>query len=278
MSGIFVKEISLKKMKIISEFNKIPSFLIADFCLFFLILAYKTDKFTPLILKMIAENLQSLRKNIEEICFKAGRNPSSVKLIAVSKSFGVEQIKRAIQVGQKEFGENKAQELIAKYDVLGSEVIWHFIGHLQKNKVKLAVKAAEFIHSVDSVELAAEIQKHAEKSVKVQKILIQVKTSEEETKSGVTDKTVLSEVAAFCAKAPNLNLIGLMTIAPFTEDKNLIRKSFSYLRKLQEELNAEGYNLTELSMGMTSDYEIAIEEGATMLRIGSAIFGQRIYQ
>lgn len=227
---------------------------------------------------MIAENLQSLRKNIEEICFKAGRNPSSVKLIAVSKSFGVEQIKQAIQAGQKEFGENKAQELIAKYDVLGSEVNWHFIGHLQKNKVKLAVKAAEYIHSVDSAELAEEIQKHAEKNGKVQKILIQVKTSEEETKLGVTDKRVLSEVAAFCMKAPNLNLIGLMTIAPFTEDKNLIRKSFSYLRKLHEELNAEGYNLTELSMGMTSDYEIAIEEGATMLRIGSAIFGQRIYQ
>lgn len=226
---------------------------------------------------MIAENLQILRNRIDQICLKVSRDSNSVKLIAVSKSFGIDEIKQAIQAGQAEFGENKAQELVTKFDVLGNQVIWHFIGRLQKNKVKYAIRTADYIHSVDSLSLVEEIQKHAEKLGKTQKILIEVKTSEEETKSGVTEKEEISKIAKYCSQASNLNLIGLMTIAPFTEDKNLIRKSFRYLRKLKEELNSEGYNLTELSMGMTSDYEIAIEEGATMLRIGSAIFGERTY-
>lgn len=226
---------------------------------------------------MIAENLQILRNRIDQICSKVNRDSKSVKLIAVSKSFGVDEIKQAIQAGQTEFGENKAQELVTKFDVLGNQVIWHFIGHLQKNKVKYVVRTADYIHSVDSLSLAEEIQKHAEKLGKTQKILIQAKTSEEETKSGVTEKEEIKEIAVYCSQTSSLSLIGLMTIAPLTEDKNLIRKSFSYLRKLKEELNSEGYNLQELSMGMTSDYEIAIEEGATMLRIGSAIFGERIY-
>jgi len=226
---------------------------------------------------MITENLQILRNRIDQICSKVNRDPKNVKLIAVSKSFGVDEIKQAIQASQTEFGENKAQELVSKFDVLGNQVVWHFIGHLQKNKVKYAVRTADYIHSVDSLSLAEEIQKHAEKLGKTQKILIEVKTSEEETKSGVTEKEEIKRIVKYCLQVSNLNLIGLMTIAPFTEDKNLIRKSFSYLRKLKEELNSEGYNLKELSMGMTSDYEIAIEEGATMLRIGSAIFGERTY-
>jgi len=242
-----------------------------------LILAYKTDKFTPLILIMIAKNLQTLRNRINQICSEVNRNPKDIKLIAVSKNFSVDEIKQAIQTGQTEFGENKAQELVTKFDVLGNQVIWHFIGRLQKNKVKYAVRSADYIHSVESLSLAEEIQKYAEKLGKIQKILIQVKTSEEETKSGVTEKEVIKEIAKYSSQASNLNLIGLMTMAPLTEDKNLIRKSFSYLRKLKGELNSEGYSLQELSMGMTSDYEIAIEEGATMLRIGSAIFGERIY-
>ena len=227
---------------------------------------------------MIAENLQILRNRINQICSKVNLDSKSVKLIAVSKSFGIDEIRQAIQAGQIEFGENKAQELTAKFDVLDNQIIWHFIGHLQKNKVKHAVRTADYIHSVDSLSLAEEIQKHAEKIGKIQKILIQAKTSEEETKSGVSEKEEIRMIAKYCSQASSLSLIGLMTIAPLTEDKNLIRKSFSYLRKLKEELNTEGYNIQELSMGMTSDYEIAIEEGATMLRIGSAIFGERIYQ
>lgn len=226
---------------------------------------------------MIAENLQTLRNRIDQICSDVHRNPKDIKLIAVSKSFGVDEIRQAIQAGQIEFGENKAQELVSKFELLGNQVVWHFIGHLQKNKVKYTVRTADYIHSVDSFSLAEEIQKHAVKLGKIQKILIQVKTSEEETKSGVTEKEEIKEIAKYCSKASNLNLIGLMTIAPLTKDKNLIRKSFNYLCKLKEELNSEGYGLKELSMGMTSDYEIAIEEGATMLRIGSAIFGERIY-
>ena len=226
---------------------------------------------------MIAENLQILRNRIDQICSKEKRDSKSVKLIAVSKSFGVDEIKQAIQAGQTEFGENKAQELVTKFDVLGNQVIWHYIGRLQKNKVKYAVRTADYIHSVDSLSLAQEIQKYSEKLGKTPKILIHAKTSEEESKSGVTEKEEITKIAKYCSQASNLNLVGLMTIAPLTEDKNLIRKSFSYLRKLKEELNSEGYNIQELSMGMTSDYEIAIEEGATMLRIGSAIFGERIY-
>lgn len=226
---------------------------------------------------MIAENLQILRNRIEEICEKVNRDPKSVKLIAVSKGFSVDEIKQAIHADQIEFGENKAQELVAKFEVFGNQVIWHFIGHLQRNKVKYAVRTADYIHSVDSLSLAEEIQKRAENLGKTKKILIEVKTSEEETKSGVTEKEEVKRIARYCSQASNLSLIGLMTIAPLTEDKNLIRKSFSYLRKLKEELNTEGFELKELSMGMTSDYEIAIEEGATMLRIGSAIFGERIY-
>lgn len=226
---------------------------------------------------MIAKNLEILRNRIEQICTKVDRDTKSIKLVAVSKNFGIDEIKEAIQAGQIEFGENKVQELVSKFDVFGNQVTWHFIGHLQKNKVKHAVKSADYIHSVDSLSLAEEIQKQAEKQGKIQKILVQVKTSDEETKSGVVDKHELKKIIEYCSTASNLDLIGLMTIAAFTEDKNLIRKSFNDLRKLKEELNSKGYNLKELSMGMTSDFEIAIEEGATMLRIGSAIFGERIY-
>jgi hypothetical protein len=224
---------------------------------------------------MITENLQLLRKRIEEICERVSRSHEDIKLIAVSKTFGAAEIEQALQAGQKEFGENKAQELVSKFEVLGNKVVWHFIGRLQKNKVKYAVRTADFIHSVDSLSLAEEIQKHAIRLEKRQKVLIQVKTSDEETKSGVTEKLELKKIVEYCSHSTNIDLVGLMTISALTNDQNLIRKSFSDLRNLKEELNTEGYNLKELSMGMTSDYDIAIEEGATMLRIGSAIFGQR---
>lgn len=227
---------------------------------------------------MIAENLQLLKNRIDKICSSVNRNPNEIKLIAVSKTFGVDSINEAKDAGQLDFGENKAQELVSKFDILQNEVTWHFIGHLQKNKVKYAVRTADYIHSVDSLSLAEEIQKYSEKFGKKQKILIQAKTSEEESKSGVVDKEELIKIAEYCSKASNLDLIGLMTIAPFTDDQDLIRKSFGDLRKLKEEMNSKGFGISELSMGMTSDYEIAIEEGATMLRIGSAIFGARDYQ
>lgn len=226
---------------------------------------------------MIAENLARLQERIDKKCKEVGRNPEEIKLIAVSKFFGTDAIIEAQKAGIKDFGENRAQELIMKFEKIGNQVVWHFIGTLQKNKVKYAVKAAEYIHSVDSVELLEEINKRASSLNKVQKILLEVKTSYEETKSGLTNEEEIFRIAEGLKNFPNVNLVGLMTIAPLTDDENLIRKSFKDLRLLKEKMNKSEINITELSMGMSSDFEIAIEEGSTMLRIGSAIFGERDY-
>lgn len=226
---------------------------------------------------MIAQNLQIVSDKIAEKCVEINRDITEITLIAVSKNFGIEQISEAISEGVLNFGENKAQELDGKFKELGNKVTWHFIGNLQKNKVKYVVRSAEFIHSVSSLSLAEEINKRAEILNKNQKILIEVKTSDEETKSGAADEGEIIDLLFACKEFSNITPIGLMTMAPFTDDENLIRKSFSYLRKLKDRLKAQGLDLKELSMGMTSDFEIAIEEGATMLRIGSAIFGQRDY-
>ncbi|RPI75193.1 MAG: YggS family pyridoxal phosphate-dependent enzyme [Ignavibacteriales bacterium] len=227
---------------------------------------------------MITENIKLIRGEIHSKCVEIGRNPEEIKLIAVSKNFGPDDINKAFEEGLREFGENKAQELDSKFNELGNKITWHFIGHLQKNKVKLAVRSAEFIHSVDSLSLAIEINKRAEQADKIQKVLLQVKTSEEETKSGIETEEELFKITDECKTLANIEVIGLMTIAPFTDDVAEIRKSFRYLRKLKDDLIKSGFKyIKELSMGMTSDYKIAIEEGATMLRIGSAIFGQRDY-
>jgi hypothetical protein len=224
---------------------------------------------------MIAENLRHLREGIAAKCAEFERNPQEIRFIAVSKFFGVDAINEANSLGVTDFGENKAQELRDKYEILGDKVIWHFIGTLQRNKVKYAVKAATYIHSVDSSMLADEINKEAKKLNKVQKILLEVKTSSEETKSGLSDDEDLLKLVRHCSNLANVELVGLMTMAAFTEDEKIIRKSFADLRNLKDKINKNGFDLSELSMGMTNDYEIAIEEGATMLRIGSAIFGQR---
>lgn len=224
---------------------------------------------------MIAENIKHLRERIAAKCAEIKRNPQEISLIAVSKFFGVDAIGEANRLGITDFGENKAQELRDKYEILGDKVTWHFIGTLQRNKVKYAVKAASFIHSVDSSILADEINKEAKKLNKVQKILLEVKTSFEDTKSGLNSNAEVLELAKHCSTLSNIELVGLMTMAPFTDDERVIRQSFSDLRKLKDEINQNEFDLSELSMGMTNDYEIAIEEGATMLRIGSAIFGQR---
>ncbi|HSW56313.1 MAG TPA: YggS family pyridoxal phosphate-dependent enzyme [Ignavibacteriaceae bacterium] len=224
---------------------------------------------------MIAENIKHLAERIASKCAEFKRNPQEIRLIAVSKFFGVDAISEANRLGITHFGENKAQELRDKYEILGDKVTWHFIGTLQKNKVKYAVKAATYIHSVDSLALADEINNQAGKLNKVQKILLEVNTSFEESKSGLIDNFKVLELVKHCSTLSNIELVGLMTMAPFTDDERIIRQSFSDLRKLKDEINKNGFDLSELSMGMTNDYEIAIEEGATMLRIGSAIFGQR---
>jgi hypothetical protein len=226
---------------------------------------------------MIAENLARLKDRIAKKCENVGRNTNEIRLIAVSKYFGTDAILEANKLGVNDFGENRAQELVLKFEKIGNKVIWHFIGTLQKNKVKYAVKAAEYIHSVDSIELLEEINKRASSLNKVQKILLEVKTSFEESKSGLTNEEEIFKIAEQAKNYSSINLIGLMTIAPLTDDEKLIRKSFRDLRLLKEKMNNAGINITELSMGMTSDFEIAIEEGSTMLRIGSAIFGERDY-
>ena len=224
---------------------------------------------------MIAENIKHLRERIALKCAEFKRNPQEIRLIAVSKFFGIDAINEANTLGITDFGENKAQELRDKYEKLGDKVTWHFIGTLQKNKVKYAVKAATYIHSVDYLALADEINNQAQKINKVQKILLEVKTSSEDSKSGLTTETEVLNLVKHCSALSNIELVGLMTMAAFTDDERIIRQSFSDLRKLKDEINKNGFDLSDLSMGMTSDYEIAIEEGATMLRIGSAIFGQR---
>lgn len=226
---------------------------------------------------MLTENLNKVEENILNACRKSGRNKAEIRLIAVSKTHSIEEIEEAINAGATDLGENKAQELNAKYPRIGKPVNWHFIGHLQTNKVKYVIEPAEFIHSVDSIKLAAEIDKRAKAIEKVQKVLLEINTSDEESKFGLTEDADILEVAEFCKTCDNVDLQGLMTMAPYTEDEKVIRDCFIKLRSLKNTLNQKGFNLKELSMGMTNDYEIAIEEGATMVRVGTAIFGERDY-
>jgi pyridoxal phosphate enzyme (YggS family) len=224
---------------------------------------------------MIAENLKKVEDKITESCIKCGRNRSEIRLIAVSKTQPIEVIREAINTGIKDFGENKAQELRDKSELIAGDFNWHFIGHLQTNKVKYVIKAAEFIHAVDSIKLAEEINRKSKEINKNQKVLLEIKTSNEATKFGLVNEHEIFEAAHFCKKNSNLDLVGLMTMAPYSDDKSVIRNCFIQLRRLKEKLNKNGFTLSELSMGMTNDYTIAIEEGATMLRIGTAIFGDR---
>lgn len=226
---------------------------------------------------MILEALKKIKENIVLSCEKAGRDISEVKIIAVSKNTGLELINQAIEAGIVDLGENKAQEMAEKAPIIKQKVNWHFLGHLQRNKVKQVVELAELIHSVDSLRLAEEINKQAARAGKVQKILLEVKTSDEATKYGITNLDELTGISSFCQGASNIQLIGLMTMAPYTDDEKIIRKSFSDLCKLKFQLCEKGFDIKELSMGMTNDYQIAVEEGATMLRLGTAIFGQRDY-
>jgi pyridoxal phosphate enzyme (YggS family) len=227
---------------------------------------------------MISGNINIVKEKIKSTCFKINRNPEEVRIIAVSKNTGISSIREAFELGLRDFGENKAQEFSEKYPLVEKEITWHFIGHLQRNKVKFIVGKAGFIHSVDSIKLAEEVNKQAEKINIVQKILLEIKTSEEENKFGLANIHNILNLIDFIQKVNSLELVGLMTMAPLTEDEKIIRKCFSDLRKLKTILNEEkGIDFKELSMGMTNDYEIAIEEGATMLRLGTAIFGERNY-
>lgn len=225
---------------------------------------------------MIQKNYNRLQQKISEICEKCSRNPAEITLIAVSKNNPISAIEEAQKCGLIHFGENKAQELRDKAEIK-SDVVWHFIGHLQTNKVKYVVKAAEFIHSVDSEKVLKEINKRAALENKIQKILFEVNTSDESNKFGLKDFESLKKLVELSKDMKNVDAKGLMTMAPYTDNKKIIRDCFIQLRQWKEKLNEEGFRLTDLSMGMTNDFDIAIEEGATMIRIGTAIFGERDY-
>ncbi|MBN1639363.1 MAG: YggS family pyridoxal phosphate-dependent enzyme [Ignavibacteriales bacterium] len=225
---------------------------------------------------MIKDNIKILFDKIEQRCESCGRDFNELTIIAVTKNQLIEKLYEAHDSALIHFGENKAQEFKQKVELFNKPVHWHFIGHLQTNKVKYIIDAAEFIHSVDSLKLAEEINKKANLINKKQKILLQINTSLEESKFGIISDDNIFELYEFSSRLENISVEGLMTMAPFTDDEKIIRNSFKSLRFFKEKLEQK-YNtkLNELSMGMTNDYLIAIEEGATMLRIGTAIFGER---
>lgn len=228
---------------------------------------------------MICENLKEVEAKIEAACKRAGRDRSEVTLIAVSKTKPVEMLEEAYGIGIREFGENKVQEMMDKYEVMPKDIHWHMIGHLQRNKVKYLMGKAALIHSVDSLRLAEEISAQSVKHEVTTDILIEVNIAGEETKFGTDREEAIALVEA-AAKLPNIHICGLMTIAPFVENSEDNRKYFQQIRQLSvdiKEKNIDNVDMCILSMGMTGDYEVAIEEGATMVRVGTGIFGARNY-
>lgn len=228
---------------------------------------------------MICENLKQVEEKISNACKKAGRNRGEVTLIAVSKTKPMKMIEEAYGYGEREFGENKAQELKEKCDTLPKDIKWHFIGHLQTNKVKYVVGRACLIHSVDSYRLAEAIEAESAKKDVISHILIEVNVAQEETKFGLKTEETL-ELIQNIAKLPHIRIEGLMTIAPFVENQEENRMVFRKLRELSVDIgkkNIDNVSMSVLSMGMTNDYEVAIEEGATYVRVGTGIFGERNY-
>ena len=227
----------------------------------------------------VCENYRAVEEKVRNACKKAGRSREEVTLIAVSKTKPVSMIEELLPLGVRDFGENKVQELTAKEEVLPKDIRWHMIGHLQRNKVKYVIDKACMIHSVDSLRLAQEISKEAVKHDLVMPVLIEVNVAGEESKFGVSveEAPFLVEEAA---KLPGIQVKGLMTIAPNVDDPEENRNVFRNLRKLSvdiREKNFDNVTMNVLSMGMTGDYEVAIEEGATHVRVGTGIFGERNY-
>ena len=228
---------------------------------------------------MICGNLKEVEAKIEAACKRAGRDRSEVTLIAVSKTKPVEMLEEAYETGIREFGENKVQEMMDKYEVMPKDIHWHMIGHLQRNKVKYLMGKVALIHSVDSLRLVEEISAQSVKHGVTTDILIEVNIAGEETKFGTDREEAIALVEA-AAKLPNIHICGLMTIAPFVENPEDNRKYFQQIRHLSvdiKEKNIDNVDMRILSMGMTGDYEVAIEEGATMVRVGTGIFGARNY-
>ena len=228
---------------------------------------------------MIKDNLRTVEEKINAACRRSGIARGDVKLIAVSKTKPVEMLREAYDLGCRDFGENKVQELLDKYDKLPKDVRWHMIGHLQRNKVKYIVDKVYMIHSVDSMRLAEEISKEAAKKNVIVSVLVEINVANEESKFGASVNEAVSLVENI-SKLPNIVVKGLMTIAPYVENSKENRLYFAKLKQIYVDIihkNIDNVSMEELSMGMTGDYEVAIEEGATYIRVGTGIFGERQY-
>ncbi len=234
----------------------------------------------------IAENIKVVRDRIEVAVKRSGRDPSEIKLVAVSKTVDIDRVKEAVIAGITILGENRVQEAKGKIEAVNKlqtpdsrlqTISWHMVGHLQTNKAKTAIRLFDLIHSVDSLRLAEEIDRESRKAGKVQDVLVEVNLAGEETKHGVSEEGTISLLKEM-SKLKNISVKGLMTMPPFSEDPEKVRPYFRRLREIRDninELRVTGYELRDLSMGMSNDFEAAIEEGATMVRVGVAIFGER---
>ena len=226
-------------------------------------------------MEIVKNNLETINEKIKKAALKVNRNPEEIKLVAVTKTATIEQIKEAISTGVNIIGENKVQEAKEKYQILTTDIEWHLVGHLQTNKVKYAIEIFDLIHSVDSIKLAKEIDRRSLQFGMITNVLVEVNVSGEETKYGIKPEEVepfLKGISEFS----RIRVRGLMTIAPIVEDKEEVRLYFRKLRELSKEIkkkNIKNIRMDYLSMGMTEDFEVAIEEGANMVRIGRGIFG-----
>jgi len=223
----------------------------------------------------ITENLERVREQIAQAAAKVGRAPGEVELVAITKTHAAEKVHEAIQAGQTLFGESRVQEARAKIPELPSAIRWHFVGHLQKNKIRHALPLFEMIHSVDSLALAQEVNRIAEEEGMHPRVLLETNVAGEGSKFGFSPDKLREQMEELLV-LPRLSIEGLMTIPPLAEEAEASRTYFGELRQLRDALNKEfNLNLPQLSMGMTQDYAVAIEEGATLVRVGTAIFGER---
>ncbi len=227
--------------------------------------------------EMISENLKQVHQNIQSACLRGGRSPADITLIAVSKTKPLEELFEAYGCGERNFGENKVQEILQKAPQMPEDTCFHMIGHLQRNKVRQVLPHVKMIHSVDSVRLAREIEQEAERLGKTVDILLEVNVAGEESKFGFSLEDTMDGVLQI-SRFPHIRICGLMTIAPFVENPELNRPVFQKLFQLYVDIkhkNIDNVNMSVLSMGMTGDYQVAVEEGATMIRVGTGIFGVR---
>ena len=228
---------------------------------------------------MIQINLNEVEQNILTACKKCGRSRNEITLIAVSKTKPISLLEEAYSASVRDFGENKVQEMCDKYELMEKDIRWHMIGHLQTNKVKYLIGKTTLIHSVDSYRLACEIEKQAAKQDCIMDILIEVNIAEEESKFGLAEEEVI-ELIKEVSKLPHVRIKGLMTVAPYVVDSEENRPFFRKIKQLSVDINnqnIDNVSMDILSMGMTGDYMVAIEEGATMVRVGTGIFGERNY-